>query len=595
MITNNTFLNFQGTLVVVGGERIGAMLSGDRKKATHMNFLYRFFDLFRSESRKKKFEQLYDELHQNSKKDDSLEKCRIFADIVKMAGKGGEEQCTVSLNNHDQMRFDIAGESIFSQDIDDISKKWVKMIFLQPSTSYPDSYKIRNDKFGLLYKKLCAIQPDDGRMKIYQDQSLNKLMFFSEMRDLADVDEKNEFSVSLQEGKIFFNIYGISIYTQPVNESYKTIIQDGCAFFSLSGKSADELEGFIEKTSRLRAKKIADYFKQHKEILDVKKNDARNQDKKFARAKYTGTHSKHRDRIYYFGTTEELPPVLYVPGKKPVEPKGGVSKLLFREDSRFLAFTPDFSGSSYFNDFNPENNNNHEELKTTKTIIRGWVVDDNLIVVRNAGEDLFDLLNKGSLFNINLFYDAAFDLKSLHKKNIYVTDIKIENMVFNKQKQKVFLIDADGVINEGKEYIDIIYSPNYTTYDLVNNWAREDPLTKEMVYDYSYLRTADEYAFLLSIIIIITNDFELQVEVNDSKVDIMHQVYPDTCSKKIYKHPGAMNPENKSLFESWISNNVKPKFHRIVEDLLTNPAEVAKNSPNREHLADMLSFPSKTE
>ncbi|MEA9446302.1 hypothetical protein SK355_14245 [Candidatus Fukatsuia symbiotica] len=54
MITNNTFLNFQGTLVVVGGERIGAMLSGDRKKATHMNFLYRFFDLFRSESRKKK-------------------------------------------------------------------------------------------------------------------------------------------------------------------------------------------------------------------------------------------------------------------------------------------------------------------------------------------------------------------------------------------------------------------------------------------------------------------------------------------------------------------------------------------------------------
>ncbi|WP_342221004.1 hypothetical protein [Candidatus Fukatsuia endosymbiont of Tuberolachnus salignus] len=507
-----------------------------------------------------------------------------------MAGKGGEEQCTVSLNNHSQMRFDIAGESIFSQDIDDISKKWVKMIFLQPSTSYPDSYKIRNDKFGLLYKKLCAIQPDDGRMKIYQDQSLNKLMFFSEMRDLADVDEKNEFSVSLQEGKIFFNIYGISIYNQPVNESYKTIIQNGCEFFSLPGKSANELEKFIEKNIVSISKKIANYFLKHEKTLK-KKDEKKGTDHEFLEMKYSGTNLTHKKKIYYFDMKRTYSErVICTPGEelKDEDQIEGTSKRLVQRNGRVVVFIPSRNLiSRNWTDFDEGNNKYYRLLRETPTVISGLVVAKNKIVAPNAGEDLFDLLEKGTILKVSAFKDAAFDLKKLHNKDIYLTDIKIENMTLNKGS--VNFIDIN-IVKKGMKYREVIFTGCNTTYGLVNNWDRKDPVTKEMVYDYSYLRTADNYALLLAMIVATTEDPLLQKAAMSPKVDIMHEIYPDDYPKDIYKHPGAINPESRSLFLAWICKNVKPEFHGIVKSLLTNPAEVAKNSPNCKDLADMLYF-----
>lgn len=60
-------------------------------------------------------------------------------------------------------------------------------------------------------------------------------------------------------------------------------------------------------------------------------------------------------------------------------------------------------------------------------------------------------------------------------------------------------------------------------------------------------------------------------------------------TQKEYNNTGIMNKSNKTYFTPWLKENIKPKHHKSVKLLLTDPAKYADTAP-KTHLADMLLF-----
>ncbi|WP_174888671.1 hypothetical protein [Candidatus Hamiltonella defensa] len=219
--------------------------------------------------------------------------------------------------------------------------------------------------------------------------------------------------------------------------------------------------------------------------------------------------------------------------------------------------------------------NNHDDLVGTSTIKAGIAVDVDKMITPYGGSNLIDCVKNNNFMHPAYFQNALGDLTTLHKRDTFLADIKMNNCGFNGKNVTFF--DVEDRIRAGSvTNLDSVRTPEYITpklWDAVKLNSADEIGEKR-----HYLKTADEYAFLLTIIYstvsnILTKEDWSGIQKNDwGKSD----------------KPGAMNDTNKSMFLNWIRNYVQPAFHSHIENMLRDPYEYAKTSTTQPYLSEML-------
>lgn len=127
----------------------------------------------------------------------------------------------------------------------------------------------------------------------------------------------------------------------------------------------------------------------------------------------------------------------------------------------------------------------------------------------------------------------------------------------------------------------MIYTENYITSELKEHiYSEYDvPLTGKNVI--KYLKSADEYAFLLTTIAATTENSKLKsIILNDDE-----NQYQDRTT-------GKMRVENKNEFNQWINEKIKVEHRGSARLLLTNPKLHAELKGDI-YLSDMFLLPKK--
>lgn len=365
-----------------------------------------------------------------------------------------------------------------------------------------------------------------------------------------------------------------------------------------------------EKASAIKIERYYMSFKRNLREIESKNEE-------FTKMVYNGSEKNINGRVYYFSRN-------YLPAYKPTKSceidsnKKGGFKHVISEDPIFVALAPNNPRKKFntVNDFS--------KLTGLKTIKFGLAVSSELIIARNAGDDLFKYLSKNTNLPLLAFKNAVNDLKQLHERGVFLRDIKLQNLTYDYDRKQVNFIDVDdrlGVHKKSDSFIplfhtyghEVIFTPKYITLGLINNIYTNDAGEFKLIHkDITQpLKVADEYAFLMIMIATTTDDVALKAEMAEPKTDIVGKVKISNIENMIYNevnsdglkelkdlrskvkgeyiNPGAMNSKNKEFFTKWISENIKPENINSINLLLTNPAKYAKKTPNI-HLADMLLF-----
>jgi Sif protein len=378
----------------------------------------------------------------------------------------------------------------------------------------------------------------------------------------------------------------------------------------------------LSEKEKIAGIKILNYYKKFKYNLAKKENP----NQEFTPMVYNGDKQEIKGRVYYL--SKNHPPVYQpnTPIRHNNDEKGSF-KHVTHKDERFVALAP----NQLTEKFNPVNDCSHfQGLSSMKF---GLAVTPELIIARNAGDDLFNYLSNNHCLSPLAFENAVNDLQKLHEKRVYLRDIKPENTAYDGRK--VNFIDLDDRIGVHKETVSSIPSfdiygekvmctPQYITLGLCSRiYTQKDGKQQLRKEDISQtLKVADEYAFLMTMIETTTNDTDLKSAIAIPKTDIMgiinqneiqdkldklkgeytnkkisikyYESHKNTLNierlkiEKEYINSGVMNSKNEKHFTSWIDKNIKPEHIKSVKLLLTNPARYAEK-PNI-HLAEMLLF-----
>ncbi len=446
-----------------------------------------------------------------------------------------------------------------------------------------------NRFYEAIIKESKTLQNTKG--KSYLDPDIKKVLFFAKMRVLADTDKQDQFKITLNNGEASFSIGDTAIYRSAVSQyaarfiTEKGTSADGVVKAKFAIRAAileDTEQATLIRKNQVAAKlqpAIQAHRKYQNDIIDKGKKEGL----KYVRKAYRGdNHNAKQGPVEFWVPVNRQGPVIHTPVNQPATPASGGFKKLYTQDSSLVALIPNGTG-----DFLAESQVDNSDLATlnlTTVNYYGEVVDaeKKLIIARNAGEPL-----QGKILPATVFENAANDLKTLHDNGICLRDINPNNLTlktFANGRQQINFIDVDERINkkQNKKIYPVI-TPLIVTYSLVNK-LYNNPGTSR----YELFRTADEYAFLLSMIRHTTDDNKLVAAIEKPKLAHFKLVHFQNANIDVPAF-GAMKL-NKAHFFPWITQHIKPEHRADAERLLTDPAEFAKNFPKHPALADMLQF-----
>ncbi len=291
--------------------------------------------------------------------------------------------------------------------------------------------------------------------------------------------------------------------------------------------------------------------------------------------------------VYLIDPLNKLPPVkkLMPAANKPdVEIRGRVKKLA-ADDGSYITLSP--TGEDAYNkrdDFTAQRNARTRRLWTDIEAALGdsmeygcafapgllGVADDGLIHAASGGMTVFGYMQDVGNLPITVFKQACADLSKLHKKNIFLRDIKNENFLV-----KVSVKNANGKViktkpeNLSAKFIDLdeVLTPDYG--DRKNITFTPDVTTACLMHlrlnsnEQKYLRAADNYAMIISM-------FEANVE-------------PGTELNLTQKNGNLFSlgllsdaeQKTKNFFLDFIDTHVKTEYIELITNFMENPVDYA--------------------
>ncbi|MBW3517131.1 hypothetical protein KO537_20805 [Shewanella sp. NKUCC01_JLK] len=259
-------------------------------------------------------------------------------------------------------------------------------------------------------------------------------------------------------------------------------------------------------------------------------------------------------RSYFYNAQAEL--VAKTPTK--FNPAGkGTYKQLVRQDSQFVQLH--IHNDTFDIDKNKYNQLAMNQLRSHPSICPSIYVNDSTMIAHNGGIEVAQLIEQGDKIPLIHFKSLLEDLCSLHSKEIFLHDIKPENLTY--KGSHVYHIDVENLVapdyNHGEN--GIVYTPEYTTVLLMNAISNEDPLADQ---------NQDNYAILLSMIEATSGDF-----------------FPNTPVVNTQRFYGLLG---KDLIraQGWIQEHIKPEYQATAGALLQCPGTNSDLTP----LIDMINW-----
>ncbi|MGW7678965.1 hypothetical protein [Shewanella sp. S23-S33] len=261
---------------------------------------------------------------------------------------------------------------------------------------------------------------------------------------------------------------------------------------------------------------------------------------------------------YFYNTQDEL--VARTPAKFQPAGKGNFKQLV-RQDSQFVQLhiyndTLDIDKRHY-------NQLVMKKLKHHPSICPSIYVNDSTIIAHNGGMEVAQLIEQGNKIPLIHFKILLEDLCSLHREEIFLHDIKPENLTYNGTN--VRHIDVENLVaadyNDGED--GIVCTPEYTTAHLVNAIFNGDPLADQ---------NHDNYAILLSMIEATSGEFFQNTSEGSP------QLIFGLLGKDLIRAQG------------WIQEHIKPEYQSRAESLLKLPGAHSDSTP----LFNMINWQSAT-
>lgn len=332
----------------------------------------------------------------------------------------------------------------------------------------------------------------------------------------------------------------------------------------------------INSKEVISANKIKHYFRVHLKKLENMEENGLYTNKGFIKTTYKGNDKSIYNREYYHSRNKDHP-IVYKPNEISVGVENGSFKTLTRKDHRFVALEPVDISDRF------ETDNNFNDINNIRSIKTGLAVSTKLIIAANAGICVSKYIKCGNIIPCEAFKNAVNDLKTLHKQNGYLRDIKPENTTYDGKQ--INFIDVEDRISKDthsnhstvkfKIYGEpCIYTKHYITSDLLQNiYDKHSELSnnKDVV---KYLKSADEYAFLLTFI----------AATSKSK-GLRNTIISPTWAR----NPQKMSAINKVHLTKWVDQHVKSQDRHTVNLLLSAPDKHAILR-NDVYLSDMLLF-----
>lgn len=283
--------------------------------------------------------------------------------------------------------------------------------------------------------------------------------------------------------------------------------------------------------------------------------------------------------------------------------QSGACKQLVDRDGDFVALNP-MDGKPLFDVSKPP----PPLPDGLRSLVLSTVINDTLMIARNAGPDLFDHAKAGNVLTLEAFRIAVCELQQLHtfRDGRFLRDIKPENLTFRFKPSHltfklkpgdppyeafVHFIDVEDDLICGRELRWLHGNQVRGTAALLTWGLKHGLYVGRSDYRRHFARTADEYAMLLSIIFA-TTPWSAPL----SAAALCADLPPGAVAQP--GHRGAMRPENAALFEPWLARHVRPAFVARARQLLRHPASVAfgdaagegYGQPTHVPLAQMLQF-----
>ncbi|CNK00282.1 Uncharacterised protein [Yersinia aldovae] len=334
------------------------------------------------------------------------------------------------------------------------------------------------------------------------------------------------------------------------------------------------------------AKKIQSYFRDHLEKLENMDSEGLRNKKGFIKTTYHGNKVDFHNIQFYHHKEHRS---VHMPNKICDGTEKGSFKKLTRKDDLFVALEPTEKDDLF------ATTNNFKDIKGTHRVKPGLAVSTTLIIARNAGMCVFDYIQdeKKDPIPISAFENAANDLKILHKINTYLRDIKPENTAYDGKN--INFIDVDDRVSDNARGKDPkvkftlhgapkIFTSAYITNNLKDKIYNNGFRLSNNENIVNYLKSADEYAFLLTIIATTTTSDVLRDNIINS-VDT--DISTDSSSSA-----GMSYSENRDELTTWVNKHVKPEHKSKVDLLLSAPNKHAELK-DKIYLSDMLLFSGK--
>ncbi|WP_145520863.1 hypothetical protein [Yersinia mollaretii] len=338
-------------------------------------------------------------------------------------------------------------------------------------------------------------------------------------------------------------------------------------------------ENNINRKEVIAANKIKHYFRDHLEKLERMESEGLYTDKGFIKTTYFGNNKSIHGREYYHSRNKDYP-IVYKPSEIPSGVEKGGSKIVTKKDDRFVALEPIRKYGRF------EKNNNFKDIKDIRSINTGIAVSTKLIIDRNAGVCISKYIKSGNTIPYGAFENAANDLKTLHQRNGYLRDIKPGNTAYDGKQ--VNFIDVDDRISKNtlgnhstvklKTHGEpCIYTENYITDNLLYEiYDKNDRISNNKDVA-KYLKAADEYAFLLTIIAATTKYRTLREAI---------------ISPTEVRNPRKLGFINKECIHEWVGQHVKSQHKCTVNLLFSAPDKYAVLNSDI-YLSDMLLLSGK--
>ncbi|WP_114784775.1 IQ calmodulin-binding motif-containing protein [Vibrio tetraodonis] len=254
--------------------------------------------------------------------------------------------------------------------------------------------------------------------------------------------------------------------------------------------------------------------------------------------------NENHGRTYYFDSTRENPH-LRTPDHRVKFGSAGAFKTVTHADSSFVQLSnPSISLEAAKNE-----NQLADELSQFSSVCHSRYVEDKTVLARNGGSEIADQRRKyNRKFPLESFRLACQDLAAMHNLDIYMRDIKPENMVIK-----------DGVARHID--LDFVTTPNGGTYPLEQLCGTPYMITKGMIKERESgdkerikkaLKSGDQFAMLQT---------------------IMYATGGSKLSYQVRRHDGIgkMGVAITNAHKDWARDNILPQHKNHVLKFLANP------------------------